>query len=361
MRLRRFSGLALLLALTLLLALPAAAAAPSVSAQAYVLYDADTGEVYASREAHKRLPCASTTKIMTALVALEQLPLDASVTVAREHTLAEGSRMYLRDGETVSVSDLLYGLLLASGNDAAVALADAAAGSTERFAALMNQKAAALGLRDTHFTNPSGLHDAEHYSSAYDLAVLMAAAMKNEDFAKITGTREVALTGRTLANHNKLLHTVQGVDGGKTGYTKAAGRCLVSTALRNGRRLIAVTINAPSDWSDHAKLYDYGFSQYTEQVLSVGGAFEARLTVVGGVGESVALASEKVGVYLTAAEKAALERVVYLPRFEYAPLIQGRAVGQIVWMYQGHVLASSKLCVAEAVENSFTVKNRVLY
>ena len=361
MKLRRFFAFILPVTLVFSLTEPAAAAEPAVSAQAYVLYDADTGEVYASREAHKRLPCASTTKIMTALVALERLPLDAQVTVSREHTLAEGSRMYLRDGEVISVSDLLYGLLLASGNDAALVLADAAAGSTEQFAGLMNEKAAQLGMENTHFTNPSGLHDAEHYSSAYDLAVLMAAAMQNEDFARITGTREVALTGRTVVNHNKLLHTVKGVDGGKTGYTKSAGRCLVSTATRDGRRLIAVTINAPSDWSDHAKLYDYGFSQYAEQVLSTGGTFEARLTVVGSAEDSVALVSDGVSAFLTEAERAGLERVVYLPRFEYAPLTEGRVVGQILWRYKGHTLAASELRVAESAENRFTSENKVLY
>lgn len=330
---------------------------PGLSAQAYVLMDADTGETVAARLPDQKLPCASTTKLMTALVVLETLPLDASVQVTETHVRAEGSRMYLRTGETVSVSDLLYGLLLASGNDAALALADAAAGSTDAFAAKMNEKAAALDMRNTHFTNPSGLHDPDHYSTARDLALLMAAAMQNEAFVQITGTREAVLTGRTVVNHNKLLHRVPGVDGGKTGFTKAAGRCLVTTAMRNGRRLIAVTLNAPDDWRDHEALYTYGFSRYNACALTLEQADLPELLLAGDAAPEVPLISGCAEVWLTAAEQKALTRVIWLPRFAYAPLPQGAVVGAVTWQCGAAVLASAELRTAEAAGSENRIKS----
>lgn len=356
MRNRRW--LAVIIPIFLLIQLPvqAVTAAPGVSAQAYILYDAESDVVLAASNAEARLPCASTTKIMTALVVLETLPLDTCVTITAEQVRVEGSRMYLRDGETVTVSDLLYGLLLASGNDAALALAEAAAGSTEQFAAQMNRKAAELGLKHTHFTNPSGLHEPEHYTTARDLAVLMAAAMQNPVFAAITGTREAVLTGRTVVNHNKLLHQVPGVDGGKTGYTKAAGRCLVSTARRCNRRLIAVTLNAPDDWNDHDRLYAYGFAQYQPTLLSEGGiSCDTRLTLVGGREPSVALTADRVEIWLTREEQLLLTKTILLPHFEYAPLRRNCAVGQIQWQINGRTVASAELRTAETVPGDFPV------
>lgn len=355
MRNRRW--LAVIIPVLLLIQTPAqaATAVPGVSAQAYILYDAESGTVLAACNDEQRLPCASTTKIMTALVVLDTLPLDTCVTITAEQVRVEGSRMYLRVGETVTVSDLLYGLLLASGNDAALALAEAAAGSTEQFAAQMNRKAAELGLNHTHFTNPSGLHEPEHYTTARDLAVLMAAAMQNPVFAAMTGTREAVLTGRTVVNHNKLLHQVNGVDGGKTGYTKAAGRCLVSTARRCNRRLIAVTLNAPDDWNDHARLYAYGFAQYQPMLLSEGIICDTRLTLVGGSEPSVALTADRVEVWLTREEQQQLTQTILLPHFEYAPLRQNCAVGQILWQINGRTVASAELRTAETVPGDFPV------
>lgn len=349
--------LAVIIPVLLLIQTPAqtTTAASGVSAQAYVLYDAESGNVLAASNDEQRLPCASTTKIMTALVVLDTLPLDTCVTITEEQVRVEGSRMYLRAGETVTVSDLLYGLLLASGNDAALALAEAAAGSAEQFAAQMNRKAAELGLSHTHFTNPSGLHEPEHYTTARDLAVLMAAAMQNPVFAAMTGTREAVLTGRTVVNHNKLLHQVPGVDGGKTGYTKAAGRCLVSTARRCNRRLIAVTLNAPDDWNDHARLYAYGFAQYQPTLLSEGIICDTRLTLVGGREPSVALTAARVEVWLTREEQQQLTQMILLPHFEYAPLRRDCAVGQILWQINGRTVASAELRTAETVPGDFPV------
>ena len=248
---------ALLRLCLLLCMLPAVAEAVEVSATAAVLLDADTGQLlYEKTGAEQRL-IASTTKIMTALVVLEQAGLDDTVTVTRDH-MAEGSSMYLKPGETVRVEELLYGLLLCSGNDAALALT-ACAGGPEPFVALMNEKAAALGMTRTSFANPNGLDAEGHYSTARDMAVLAAAAMEEPTFRRICSSRSVTIGQRTMENHNRLLRQVEGCIGLKTGYTKAAGRTLVSCAERGGCRLIAVTLRDSDDWADHAALYEYGF------------------------------------------------------------------------------------------------------
>lgn len=333
---------ALLLSFFLLVSVCPCVSAAEISAQAYVVMDADTGEMFAAQNADLRLPCASTTKIMTALLVLESLPLEKPVTISEAHTLAEGSKMYLRAGERVSVSDLLYGLLLASGNDAALALAEAAAGTVEAFVVRMNEKAVQLGLENTHFQNPSGLPDENHYSSAEDLAKLMAAAVQNETFARICGTREAVLDGRAVVNHNRLLHTVEGVDGGKTGYTKAAGRCLVSTAIRSNRRLVVVTLNAPDDWEDHKALYDSAFARFEACDLSAL-LPELNLCVVGGDSTALPLLADAAEISLTAEERSRLRPFIELPRFDYAPLAFGTAVGRVVWTLDGRIVASVEL------------------
>ena len=237
--------------------LPAVAEAVEVSATAAVLLDADTGQVLYEKNGDERMLIASTTKIMTALVVLEQASLDDTITVTQAH-MAEGSSMYLKPGETVRVEELLYGLLLCSGNDAALALT-ACAGGPEPFVALMNEKAAALGMTRTSFANPNGLDAEGHYSTARDMAVLAAAAMEEPTFRRICSSRSVTIGQRTMENHNRLLRQVEGCIGLKTGYTKAAGRTLVSCAERCGCRLIAVTLRDSDDWADHAALYEYGF------------------------------------------------------------------------------------------------------
>lgn len=251
-RLRALLRLCLLLCIV-----PAVAEAVEVSATAAVLLDADTGQLLYEKNGDEQMLIASTTKIMTALVALEQAEPDDTVTVTREH-MTEGSSMYLKPGETVRVEELLYGLLLCSGNDAALALTECA-GGLEPFVALMNEKAAALGMTHTSFANPNGLDAEGHYSTARDMAVLAAAAMDEPTFRRICSSRAVTIGQRTMENHNRLLRQVEGCVGLKTGYTKAAGRTLVSCAEQDGCRLIAVTLRDGDDWADHAALYEYGF------------------------------------------------------------------------------------------------------
>ena len=236
---------------------PAVAEAVEVSATAAVLMDADMGQVLYEKNGDRQMLIASTTKIMTALVVLEHAAPDDVITVTPDH-MAEGSSMYLRAGETVRVEELLYGLLLCSGNDAALALTECAGGLTP-FVALMNEKAAALGMAHTSFANPNGLDADGHYSTARDMAVLAAAAVENPTFRRICSSRSVTIGQRTMENHNRLLRQVEGCVGLKTGYTQAAGRTLVSCTERDGCRLVAVTLQDGNDWADHAALYDYGF------------------------------------------------------------------------------------------------------
>lgn len=236
---------------------PAVAEALEVSATAAVLMDADMGQVLYEKNGDRQMLIASTTKIMTALVVLEHAAPDDVITVTPDH-MAEGSSMYLRAGETVRVEELLYGLLLCSGNDAALALTECAGGVTP-FVALMNEKAAALGMAHTSFANPNGLDADGHYSTARDMAVLAAAAVENPTFRRICSSRSVTIGQRTMENHNRLLRQVEGCVGLKTGYTQAAGRTLVSCTERDGCRLVAVTLQDGNDWADHAALYDYGF------------------------------------------------------------------------------------------------------
>ena len=236
---------------------PAVAEALEVSATAAVLMDADMGQVLYEKNGDRQMLIASTTKIMTALVVLEHAAPDDVITVTPDH-MAEGSSMYLRAGETVRVEELLYGLLLCSGNDAALALTECAGGLTP-FVALMNEKAAALGMAHTSFANPNGLDADGHYSTARDMAVLAAAAVENPTFRRICSSRSVTIGQRTMENHNRLLRQVEGCVGLKTGYTRAAGRTLVSCTERDDCRLVAVTLQDGNDWADHAALYDYGF------------------------------------------------------------------------------------------------------
>ena len=259
MGLKRFLG-AVLAAAVILLQTPAARAV-STSASSAILMEASSGRVLYAHNGEEPRLIASVTKLMTALVALESgRDLEDVVTILEEDTRTEGSALYLKPGERVKLKTLLYGLLLNSGNDAALAVARFCGGSVEDFVAAMNRKARELGMTQSHFANPSGLNAEGHFSSARDLAVLARACLDNETLAEMASTRSITLEGRTFTNHNKLLWRYEGCVGMKTGYTEKAGRTLVSAAEREGMTLIAVTLNDPNDWADHAALLDYGFS-----------------------------------------------------------------------------------------------------
>lgn len=301
---------------------------PDVSAAAYVVMDADRGDILASGNENTPMLIASTTKIMTALVVIERCDLDEVVTVDPEWTGIEGSSMYLAPGQVLTVRELLYGLMLASGNDAAVALACVAAGSVADFAALMNERAAALGCVNTHFVNPNGLDADGHCSCARDLAVITREAIKSEEFRRIVSSAEKTVGESTYTNHNRLLTECEGVFGVKTGYTEAAGRSLVTACERDGVTLICVTLSDPDDWADHRALYDWAYGLY-ERTEVLTGAEEWTLPVIGGEAEEVSvLPSEALDVMLREGESALL--TVRLPAFVYAGVEAGKAAGEAV-------------------------------
>ena len=233
---------------------------PQVSAKSAALLDGTTGECLCEKNGDQRALIASTTKIMTGLLVCEAGDLDRTVTVPETAAGTEGSSMYLKSGETLTRRELLYGMMLHSGNDAALTLAIYVSGSEAAFVRQMNRRACALNLTQTHFANPHGLDSGENYSTALDLVRLAQAALQNEQFRAVVSTKTITCAGRTLTNHNKLLWRYDGCIGVKTGYTRHAGRILVSAAERGGRMLIAVTISDPDDWRDHVSLLDYGFA-----------------------------------------------------------------------------------------------------
>ena len=298
----------------------------ALSAQKAIVLDANTGRVLYEKDANSRSLVASTTKIMTALIVCEQCNVLDRMRIPKEAVGIEGSSMYLQEGEVLTIQDLLYGLMLRSGNDAAVALAIYCGGTVEGFAELMNDKARLLGMTGTHFENPNGLDSPEHYSTAKDLAVLSAYAMENPIFAKTVSTKTVTIGNRSLRNHNKLLWQVEGADGVKTGYTKAAGRILVSSAVRQGRRLIVVTINDGNDWADHAAMLDEGFSKYHVQQIVQEGQCLGSVEVVGGRSERVnVLAAEDFFYAISNDEKPHV--ILSGPGFSYAPVVEGKEGG----------------------------------
>ena len=317
-----------LAALLMLLSANTAAFAVSTSARSAIVVDADSGRVLYEQNADEQRLIASITKIMTAVVAIEQGDLKQVYTVTGED-MAEGSSMYLRVGEQLTLEELLYGLMLPSGNDAALAVAHCVSGSTETFVALMNEKAAELGMARSSFANPNGLDDKDHYSTARDMAVLTRHGMQNETFRRLVSSKSVTIAGRTLTNHNKLLGWYEGCIGVKTGYTKAAGRTLVSAAERDGQMLIAVTLNDGNDWQDHKTLLDHAFSNYPQRALLKKGEK---------VGSAAVKGSAVMAMPVTAAEsffypmkEGEKETVFYrYPKEITAPVLRGTILGEAI-------------------------------
>ncbi|WP_042458011.1 D-alanyl-D-alanine carboxypeptidase family protein [Neobacillus dielmonensis] len=250
----------------------------SVSAASAVLMEQKSGRILFEKEAHKQRRIASITKIMTAIIAIESGKMEQYVPISEKAVRAEGSSIYLKPGTKMKLKDLVYGLMLRSGNDSAVAIAEYIGGSVDGFALLMNQKAREIGMLDTHFSNPHGLDDSDnHYSTAYDMALLTRYAMQNKTYQKIAGTKVYRTDNPSenweyvWRNKNRLLTKYKYATGGKTGYTKLAKRTLVTTASKGDMNLIAVTLNGPDDWNDHITMYESGFKSYDmAEVLTKG-------------------------------------------------------------------------------------------
>lgn len=326
---KRFLALALVF---LFVVLPARASEPfTVAAKGAVLIDGASGRVLFGQNENAMYPMASTTKVMTTLLALENSALDEKVTAGKNAHGVEGTSLYLSEGETLSMEHMLYGLMLRSGNDAAVAVAEHIAGSVPAFAKMMNEKAEALGI-DAHFVNPHGLDADGHKISALGLALLFREAMKNPDFRTITATQRKVIPwvgneySRVLENKNKLLKTYEGATGGKTGYTGKAGRCLVFSAKRDGMELIGAVLNCPTWFDTATQLLDWGFENFREESAFDAGQRVASVKVTGGVRDSVdVVTASPLATALPVGRLA--ETALDLPERVEAPVYAGETLG----------------------------------
>lgn len=309
----------------------------SVSAESAVLMCADNGEILFSRNADRQLSMASTTKIMTSLIAIETAEPETEIVVTQEMVSVEGTSMGLKPGDSVSLRELVYGMLLQSGNDAANTVAYVIGGSESGFAEIMNDRAQEIGMDNTNFVTASGLDDENHYSTAYDMALLAAECIKNPEFAEICNQKSAKLTygnppyARTLTNHNKLLWKYSDSVGIKTGFTKKSGRCLVSAAKRNGVTLVAVTLNAPDDWNDHISMFEFGFSKLKGVYISCDFS-DIKVDVVGGEKNFVGVRLAHNPEWIS--DDKSYCRVL-LRKIEYAPILKDSILGKAVF-YSGN-------------------------
>lgn len=351
--LKRYLAAAVLL-VGLLWSIPVSASAQTVavSAKSAIVYEPTTGMVLFEKNADERRPMASTTKLMTALIAAETLDPDAEITVTAEAVRVEGSSLGLRAGDRLTARDLITGLLVVSGNDAANVIALTVCDSLPAFAERMNRRAAELGMTDTGFVTPSGLDAEGHLTTARDMALLAAAVLEQPLLAEICAMKTATVrignppTPRTLTNHNRLLSTCEGTIGLKTGFTKKAGRCLVSAARRDGIVLITVTLNAPNDWQDHTNLYDAGFSQIESVALTPPAL--PHLAVGGGIQPSVAVSTDvPPTVILPAGRSDDVRTAVSMARCMWAPVKAGDIVGRVTYTLDDRVIASTKIVAGE--------------
>ncbi|MEE1282814.1 MAG: D-alanyl-D-alanine carboxypeptidase family protein [Acutalibacteraceae bacterium] len=328
-----------------------------VSAQSAVLYCVNNDTVLFEKNSNEKMSMASTTKILTTLIALEHSQAeDKEVTFTKE-MIAEGSSMYLKEGYKLHLSDLATGMMTVSGNDAANAVAISISGSIEEFAKVMNTKAQQIGMTSSSFVTPSGLDDENHYSTALDMARLMAYAMSNNSFAELTAKKNARVDfispedmSITYGNHNRLLSLYEYCNGGKTGFTKKSGRCLVTSAEKDGVKLIAVTLNAPDDWNDHINMYNYGFSKVTA-VTDVDKDYTINTDVVGGTKNSVTVKPVKAIDYVKPADSnSEVTRKVIIDSFLYAPIEKGEVVGTAQYYFDNKLLCEVPLVTTTNVE-----------
>lgn len=322
--------------------------APATSAKSEILIEAYSGTVLHEHNADKHMLIASTTKILTALVVLKNCDVNEKVIIQDDFPPIEGSSIYLKPGEELTVLDLLYGLLLESGNDSAVALAFHVSESIESFSELMNECASTLGCRNSHFVNPHGLDQENHYSTARDLALISAEAMNNKTFSDIVSTKRISIAGRYFKNHNKLLWNYPGTIGIKTGFTESAGRSLVSCTERDGMRLICVTLSAPKDWNDHTNLYNWAYNQYDCIQVAIGDQTYNSVPVISGITETVSVHPAEDFLYVySRADKMELSCVI--SKFFYAPVTQNTKAGMITIKKNGETIKEIPLLFSETV------------
>jgi serine-type D-Ala-D-Ala carboxypeptidase (penicillin-binding protein 5/6) len=336
------------------------AAKQDTSARAAVIMDVNSGRVLYSKNMNEKLAMASTTKIMTSLVAVESGKLEEMVTVSKKASHTEGSSIYLREGERHSVHDLVYAIMLRSGNDAAVAVAEHIGGSVEGFADLMNRKAQEIGAENTQFANPHGLDAEGHYTTAHDLALITAHALRNPVFANIVSSKKKTIEGppnenwdRVMINKNKMLWQFDGGDGVKTGYTKKAGRCLVSSATRDGMQLVCVVLNCGPMWNESSALLESGFKNYSIEKVVDKNNFIKVMEVKNGKEKFVAVKpTEDFSIPLGAGEKENVKLSAKSQKAAQAPLRKGDEAGRLDIYLDNKLLKTIKLEYAESVESS---------
>lgn len=329
---------------------------PEISAKSAVVICADTGEIVFEKNPYQKMPMASTTKIMTSILALEYGANEQYLTVTSEMVSVEGSSIGLLPGDKISLKTLVKGMLLESGNDAANSVAHFVGGTMSDFVALMNYKAKEIGMNSTSFETPSGLDGDNHYSTAFDMALLGAYAIKNPEFRLIcSSNKQVVYYGnkpyrRIFTNSNKLLNTYDGAFGIKTGFTKKSGRCLVSAVERDGKTLVAVTLNAPDDWNDHIKMYDYSF----EKVCSINLSCDLKnltVNVVGGENSKVHLSIANQPTITTTNKEFFYEYKIFVKPFEYAPVNKGDFLGFVEFYDEkGKIIATTDICADLSVD-----------
>ena len=313
---------------------------PTVSAQSAVVINAETKEIIYEKNAYQHRSMASTTKIMTSILAIESGRLSEVVTA--ENMQAEGSSIGLENGNKLTLEALVWGMMLESGNDAAKLTANFLSGSEESFSLLMNNKALKIGMYDTNFVTASGLDDKNHYSTAYDMALLGSYAVSNPLFREICSSKTKTVRfiepeiSKTFSNHNKLLSYYDGIIGIKTGFTKKSGRCLVSACERDGAVLVAVTLNAGDDWNDHMKLYDYGFEACESKEVYI--RLPENIRVYGGCVGIAEIALRENPQRISLCNSMSLTQRIYLPEFIYAPIKIGDVLGKAQLLSGGRVV-----------------------
>ncbi len=333
----------------------------SVSAEAAALYVPSTKSFIYTKNENKTLPMASTTKIMTAIVALENARLEDTVVIDERAYGIEGSSAYMALGSRYSMEEMLYALMLRSANDAALAIAYTVAGEVDAFVDMMNEKCLELGLTKTHFDNPNGLDSDTHYTTAEELALIAAYAMENDTFRAIVGTHKICVGEgsdmRLFVNHNKLLKMYDGCCGIKTGFTKRCGRCLVSACERDGLELIAVTLDAPNDWSDHKALFDYGYKKLKCLTLADVGDYSFDIPLLDSEGQTLRVENTEALRITVPYDFGEAEENIRLTKFAVAPIKAGDILGSVIFTKDGEVLGSLKLVAMENAEPIKTRKN----
>ena len=325
-------------------------------ARSAIVIDAVSGKVLYEKNAYEKLGMASTTKIMTGICGIEFGDLNSVVKVSPHAARVEGSSMYLKPGEKIKLYDIITGLMLVSGNDAATAIAESVGGSEGGFVLLMNQKANEIGVKNTCFQNPHGLSDPGHYTTAHDLALISAYALKNPVFSEIVSQKSKKVesvdgSARTLVNHNKLLRLYEGCIGVKTGFTKATGRCLVSAAKRDGLTLVCVTLNDGNDWNDHTMMLDKGFSNYKAQPIVKKGAVLAKAKVSGGKEKNVFLVAENdASIAVKKEENSKLSISVKESIKLEAPIEKGKCYAKADLIENGKKVGEIDLVAKESIE-----------